>query len=310
MLPVDDVLVPNVELGRQVAYMAELAAGGVAHRGIPETPPFSRCWERTRSSSNPRRRPRGARRRRRRSSVRFRRRPPFARARGGQEAAELAARARVPRTRKPPRRATPPRISRGVEPRATSPRKAAEGHSVKAGKKGSKLAGDQEVIPEFRRAEVLVATPARLLAMMRDGWVLPGRIAHVVVDEADEMLSRGFEREVAAVLETCYQDDGVNKFGGTVQFCFAAATMEEGPILGAFRRGADGLRWSQHRAFRRVASAAAPTRPGGSRRGGQARRAPARARRGQDPPRARLLLPAPRRRTRAPSTATRAATSP
>ncbi|ACO65563.1 predicted protein, partial [Micromonas commoda] len=109
---------------------------------------------------------------------------------------------------------------------------------------GSKLAGDQEVIPEFRRAEVLVATPARLLAMMRDGWVLPGRIAHVVVDEADEMLSRGFEREVAAVLETCYQDDGVNKFGGTVQFCFAAATMaEEGPILSAFRRGPDGLRW-------------------------------------------------------------------
>ena len=64
-------------------------------------------------------------------------------------------------------------------------RGATQGFSVKAGAKGSKIRGDKEVIPEFRRAEILVATPARLLSMMRDGWVLPGRIRHVVIDEAD-----------------------------------------------------------------------------------------------------------------------------
>ena len=109
---------------------------------------------------------------------------------------------------------------------------------------GSKIKGDMEVIPEFRRAEILVATPARLLSLMRDGWVMPGRLRHVVVDEADEMLSRGFEAEVAAVIQLAYQSGGVNRFGARVQFCFAAATMrEEGPIIDSFERGPDALRW-------------------------------------------------------------------
>ena len=178
------VLVPNVELGRQVAYMAELAAEWV-DAGSTRDPRFSRCWEKTRSSSNPRRRARGARRRRRRSSVRFRRRPPSApRAWRPGKPPRRPRGARAPRTRKPPPPATPPRISRGVEPRPTSPgapRRATRSRL----EEGVQARGDREVIPEFRRAEVLVATPARLLAMMRDGWVLPGRISHVVVDEAD-----------------------------------------------------------------------------------------------------------------------------
>ena len=75
--------------------------------------------------------------------------------------------------------------------------------------------------------------------MMRDGWIMPGRLRHVVIDEADEMLSRGFEKEVAEVIDIAYQGDGVNRFGARVQFCFAAATMrEEGPIFDAFARGA------------------------------------------------------------------------
>ena len=129
-------------------------------------------------------------------------------------------------------------------------RSATKGMSVKAGAKGSKIKGDMEVIPEFRRAEILVATPASLHSMMRDGWVMPGRLRHVVVDEADEMLSRGFEAEVAAVIEAAYQGDGVNRFGARVQFCFAAATMrEEGPIIDSFERGPDALRWVSTKQF-------------------------------------------------------------
>jgi superfamily II DNA/RNA helicase len=122
--------------------------------------------------------------------------------------------------------------------------------SVPAGAKGSKIKGDMEAIPEFRRAEVLVATPARLLSLMRDGWIMPGRLKHVVIDEADEMLSRGFEKEVAGVIEAAYQGEGVNRFGGRVQFCFAAATMrEEGPIFDAFSRGAESLKWISTKQF-------------------------------------------------------------
>ena len=90
-------------------------------------------------------------------------------------------------------------------------RHATKGLTIKADVKGSKLTGDMEVIPEFRRAEVLVATPARLLKMMQDGWVMPGRLKHVVVDEADEMLSRGFEKEVSAVIDFAYQENGTDK---------------------------------------------------------------------------------------------------
>lgn len=238
------VLVPNVELGRQVAYMAELAAEWVDTGEYPRPAVFSLLGKDKKLLKPTAPAARGAaktaaikRKVQEKAAIRAARV-------AAREAAELAARGEGATDEEAAAAGDAAADLAGSRAAGDVARKAAEGHSVKAGKKGSKLAGDQEVIPEFRRAEVLVATPARLLAMMRDGWVLPGRIAHVVVDEADEMLSRGFEREVAAVLETCYQDDGVNKFGGTVQFCFAAATMaEEGPILGAFRRGADGLRW-------------------------------------------------------------------
>ena len=40
---------------------------------------------------------------------------------------------------------------------------------------------------------------------------MPGRLKHVVVDEADEMLSRGFEKEVSAVIDFAYQENGTDK---------------------------------------------------------------------------------------------------
>ena len=58
--------------------------------------------------------------------------------------------------------------------------------SAKAGK--AKLSGDGDAIPEFVNADVLVCTPARLLRLIKDEWVLLGRLAHVIADEADEML--------------------------------------------------------------------------------------------------------------------------
>ena len=238
------VLVPNVELGRQVAYMAELAAEWTDTKESPRPAVFSLLGKDKKLLKPTAPKARGAaktaaikRKVQEKAAIRT------ARA-AAREAAEAAARGEGANDEEAAAAGEEAADLAGSRAAGEARLGAKEGFSVKAGKKGSKLSGDMEVIPEFRRAEILIATPARLLSMMKDGWVLPGRIKHVVVDEADEMLSRGFEKEVAAVLDACYQEDGMNKFGGKVQFCFAAATMaEEGPILGAFRRGAENLRW-------------------------------------------------------------------
>ncbi|OUS44934.1 P-loop containing nucleoside triphosphate hydrolase protein [Ostreococcus tauri] len=90
-------------------------------------------------------------------------------------------------------------------------------------------------IPEFRNADVLVCTPARLLKLIKDEWVLLGRLRHVVVDEADEMLSSGFASDVGEIIKLSYGENGINRFDTKVQYIFAAATMREAqPLLETF----------------------------------------------------------------------------
>jgi len=110
--------------------------------------------------------------------------------------------------------------------------------SKKSSAKNSKLRGDEEAIPEFRNADVLVCTPSRLLRLIKEEWVLLGRLRHVIVDEADELLSSGFASDVGEVIKMSYgaDEDGVNKFDAKIQYIFAAATMREAqPLLDAFK---------------------------------------------------------------------------
>lgn len=51
-----------------------------------------------------------------------------------------------------------------------------------------------------RRPRILVATPGRLLDHMRSGSVDPSDVAHVVLDEADQMLDMGFRDELEAIV--------------------------------------------------------------------------------------------------------------
>ena len=244
------VLVPNVELGRQVAYMAELASEWVDTGEYPCPSVFSLLGKDKKLLKPTAPKARGAaktaaikRKVQEKAAVRAARL-------AAREAAEAAARGEGLSEEEAEAAGEDAADVAGSRASNEIKRGATQGFSVKAGAKGSKIRGDKEVIPEFRRAEILVATPARLLSMMRDGWVLSGRIRHVVIDEADEMLSRGFEKEVAEVIDIAYQGDGVNRFGARVQFCFAAATMrEEGPIFDAFARGADSLRWISTKQF-------------------------------------------------------------
>ncbi|ABP00749.1 predicted protein, partial [Ostreococcus lucimarinus CCE9901] len=109
-------------------------------------------------------------------------------------------------------------------------------------------------IPEFRNADILVCTPARLLKLIKDEWVLLGRLRHVVVDEADEMLSSGFARDVGGIIAATYGEGGVNRFDARVQYVFAAATMREAqPLLDAFpAEAADEFEWISTAQFGRV----------------------------------------------------------
>ena len=186
--PAAVVLVPNVELGRQVSYSAELAAFWCANEGLPTPSVFSLL---------------------------------------GKE-----------------KKLVKPAAKKKSSPGA----KKKKAPTTKAGK--AKLSGDDEVIPEFRNADILVCTPTRLLKLIKDEWVLLGRLCHVVVDEADEMLSSGFADDLTELLKITYDEDGVNKFDLPVQYVFAAATMREAqPLLDAFP---GELEWVSSSQFGRV----------------------------------------------------------
>ncbi len=63
---------------------------------------------------------------------------------------------------------------------------------------GVDIRGDRQRLA--RRPKVLVATPGRLLDHMRTGAVDVGSVAHVVLDEADQMLDMGFRDELEAIM--------------------------------------------------------------------------------------------------------------
>ncbi len=48
--------------------------------------------------------------------------------------------------------------------------------------------------------QIVVGTPGRVLDLLRQGVFQPGRIGYVVLDEADEMLDRGFAPDVERIL--------------------------------------------------------------------------------------------------------------
>jgi len=65
-------------------------------------------------------------------------------------------------------------------------------------------------------AQVIIGTPGRVLDHLRRGTLDPRHVRMLVLDEADEMLSMGFEREVTAILDTLPKDRQTLLFSATV----------------------------------------------------------------------------------------------
>lgn len=69
---------------------------------------------------------------------------------------------------------------------------------------------------ESGRHQVLVGTPGRVLDHLSRGTLDPSGIRLLVLDEADEMLSMGFERELNAILEHLPKDRQTLLFSATI----------------------------------------------------------------------------------------------
>ncbi|HEU4538748.1 MAG TPA: DEAD/DEAH box helicase, partial [Polyangiaceae bacterium] len=65
-------------------------------------------------------------------------------------------------------------------------------------------------------AQVVVGTPGRVLDHLRRGTLDPSAVRLLVLDEADEMLSMGFERELHAILDVLPKERQTLLFSATV----------------------------------------------------------------------------------------------
>ena len=80
--------------------------------------------------------------------------------------------------------------------------------------------GGANIEPQIRAlkagVDIIVATPGRLVDLMKRGAASLSKIRYVVLDEADEMLSMGFQEEVDAILEGVPEEHRTLLFSATM----------------------------------------------------------------------------------------------
>ncbi|MBR9980814.1 MAG: DEAD/DEAH box helicase [Desulfatitalea sp.] len=74
----------------------------------------------------------------------------------------------------------------------------------------------EQIKPLKKGVDVVVGTPGRLLDLMARQVLDLGRVASVIVDEADEMLSMGFIGDIEAILQTTPADRQTALFSATM----------------------------------------------------------------------------------------------
>lgn len=90
--------------------------------------------------------------------------------------------------------------------------------------KGIKIAnihGGVPIAPQIRRlchAEVVVATPGRMLDHMRRGTIKFSNVRYVVIDEADRMLDMGFIDDVEKIIKKMPKERQTMMFSATIPY--------------------------------------------------------------------------------------------
>jgi len=74
---------------------------------------------------------------------------------------------------------------------------------------------DRQIAALSRPTQIIVATPGRLLDLVRKGVVDLSSVERLVLDEADEMLSLGFKEELREILRLCKQRQSTWLFSAT-----------------------------------------------------------------------------------------------
>ncbi len=75
---------------------------------------------------------------------------------------------------------------------------------------------EQQIRDLKKGADIVVGTPGRLLDHINRKTLNLSKVRHVVLDEADEMLSMGFYMEVASILEACTARQQLMLFSATI----------------------------------------------------------------------------------------------
>ena len=65
-------------------------------------------------------------------------------------------------------------------------------------------------------AQIIVATPGRLIDLMKRGVAKLDAVCNVVLDEADEMLNMGFSESINAIFEGVPSDRNTLLFSATM----------------------------------------------------------------------------------------------
>ena len=111
--------------------------------------------------------------------------------------------------------------------------------------------GGADIVPQInklrRGVQILVATPGRLLDLMRRGVVDLSQIAQLVLDESDEMLNMGFQEELTEILAATPEEKNSLLFSATLppEVARIAGRSMRSPkriTIGRANSGADGVR--------------------------------------------------------------------
>ena len=75
---------------------------------------------------------------------------------------------------------------------------------------------EQQIRALRKGAQIIVATPGRLIDLMNRGVAKLDNVRNVVLDEADEMLNMGFSESIDAILEGIPEDRNTLLFSATM----------------------------------------------------------------------------------------------
>ena len=74
----------------------------------------------------------------------------------------------------------------------------------------------QDCIQDLRKnPQVIVGTPGRILDMLQKNYLFTGKIKTVIIDEADEMLSQGFQELIYNIFQFILKTSQVGLFSAT-----------------------------------------------------------------------------------------------